>query len=164
MAKVNAIHQIKDFILIIKTLFPHREVINPYRQLIMENENWDSRQKLLIIKLMKALTILHQNYRSEDSWGRFEACSEDFNMAVMLMTRDIRFCKPELLLSGPDRTFYAVLLKAYDNEPFTIREAMALNGLSKTGVHWKLNELISKGLAEHCGVRGQRFLYRIKSD
>jgi hypothetical protein len=128
----------------------------------MQNKNWDDCQKQLIIKLMRALTILHQNYRVEDSWGRFESCSEDFDMAIMLMARDLSFCKPELLLANPERRFYAKMLQVYDDKPFTVREAMECNGTSKTNTHWKLNELISKGLAVRCGVKGQRFLFRVE--
>ena len=152
---------LKDFVLIVKSLFSHRQIINPFLERIKSHEYWTEGQKELLCDLIWALTILHKSYRDQDHWGRFFASSEDFHMAVNLMLRELKTENPELLLSAPERRFYNGLRTRFFDQPFTRYQAQVLSRISSTNANFKLRELMSKNLVEHVGKKKGAYLYRL---
>lgn len=153
-------HYLEDLVTIIKSLYPHRETVNPYDKLITETS---LENKELLERLIHSLTLLHQQYRVEDRWGRFCSTREDLSMSLLLVSRTLNHEHCERLLSRPDRWFYSVLLSEFEDQIFTRSAAQRVSGLSKTNTHWKLCELESKGLiAEKTGSRGQGYRYQLR--
>ena len=151
-----------DLTLIVKSLYPHRDIVNPYKYEIESHPKWFASQKRLLIALMESLTLLNQKYREERQYGELVANHEDFVTALFLMEGELEVAKPLLLLHSFERSFYRQIWEEFGQRHFSCREAMAVSGLSKTRTWWKLKELKSKGFVAHVGSRGQAHLYKVK--
>jgi len=151
---------LNDLTLLVKSLYPHREVVNPFEKKV-EQQDWYPSQKRLILSLMKALTLLNLKYRTEDKYGRFVCNKEDFVNAIALLDRELKAVKPAILLNAQERWFFNRLWMAFGSERFTAKQAQTLCELGKTTVWWKLQELQRKGFVELDGSKKQAYLYRI---
>ncbi len=154
------LHHLEDLILLIKCLYPHREAVNPYEELI-ESQSWERSSKSLAHRLIKTLAILNQKYREEDSWCRFHACNEDLGTTLFLMERGLAAKKPKVLLNPAERNLYTHLFTKYGEQPFSCRQVMQTYHIAKSTANWKLRELISKGFVKVSHKEGQKYLYVI---
>jgi hypothetical protein len=156
-------HRLEDLAAIVKQSFPHRETVNKYHRILEAKLPlaFGKKDIALFHRLLKSITLLHQKQRREDRFGRFYTEKEDIYITLFLMERQLETKRPEYLLSRPERWFYSLLLSEFGHESFTRREAQQLSNLSKTNTHWKLWELMTKGLLERNGSKGKGYDYRI---
>lgn len=159
--KRTAEGHIEDLILSINCLFPHRDVVNEYKEVVLNQSQWTAYQKDLLLRLMKGLTVLWQLYRKEDVIGRYAVSIEDYSTSILLLNTVLKVKERELLLSPTERRFYRRLQEVFEYEEFTARQAQFATRYSKPCVYWKLRELMSKGMVKHTGNKGQSYLYQL---
>lgn len=156
---------ILDICLIIKGFYPHRDVINKYQGLIKQylGDRLEQHQLELLSKLIKAITLLHQIHRYENKWGQFYSEKEDVLIALFLLERELPMLNRSSTLCSADRRFYSCIYSKYSTEVFKRKAIMKLMDLSKTNTVWKLNQLISKGVAvRYLGKHKTDFYYKLK--
>lgn len=157
----NYLADLQDLCFLVKSLYPHKEVIDPYSEVLTES-NFSKPVQQLVKKLVKALVILNQPHRVENHWGKLESSREDFINALHLVERQVPIAARTTLLSRPDRIFYNQLFTKFEGKEFTRKQAMQATNLSKTNTHWKLWELMVKGLVERCGGSANKgYYYRL---
>ena len=151
-----------DLILILKCLYPHIEVINPYEEIIFYQLNFTEEQKRLICQLIYASCLFNQKYRSHDQFLRYTANEEDYINALALAAPDLDTQKPSLLMNNALRRMFIELRGRFGQAPFTSRQARQATFISKSYIHYSLQEVKSKGLLEIVGGYANRgYLYQL---
>lgn len=150
-----------DLILIMKCLYPHRAVENPFEEQIYYQKDWTEEQKELVAQLVVVSALFNQKYRTWDKWMVIEAVNEDYINAIALSERLLDPKKPAALLGCSNRRFFIEVLYNFGAEPFTNRQVRLQSGLRKSTVNWHLQELISKGFLEKVGGYANKgYLYQ----
>ena len=154
-----------DLILIVKCLYPHWEIENPYEELIYIQASWTTEEKELVNQLLYVSVLLNKCHRigGERPWT-LKASYEDYTNALSMAERELHPVAPLLLLSTATRRYLIALWGDYGEEGFTLREAQFTTHMSKTSSYRRIKELESKGMVERMrGYKGQGHQYRISS-
>lgn len=142
---------LQDLILILKCLYPHRSVHNPFEEQIYYQTGWTTEQKALVSKLVYASCLFNQKYRTWDKWMKLQAEQEDYINAIALAQRELDPKKPMALLDCSSRRTFIEIFSSFGLTPFTSREVRNLSYMSKSHVHRCLQDMISTGLVEIVG-------------
>jgi hypothetical protein len=148
-----------DLVLILKCLYPHKAVNNPFEEQIYYQKDWTEIQKELVVQLTVSSTLINQKYRCWDKWLRLEAIEEDYVNALALAQRELSPKKPTVLLESSTRRMLIEIMSEHGANPFTNRQVRRSTYMSKSHVHRCLQELISTGLAEISGGYPNRGFY-----
>ena len=148
-----------DMILILKCLYPHKVVVNPYEEIIYYQLSFSAKQKLLITQLIYVSCLVNQKHRVQDKWEQIHANEEDYVNALALAARELDPAKPTTLLPNSTRRFLVHIIGEVGGERFTNRQVRQESGVAKSTVHRHLQELISQGLARQVGGYKNRGYY-----
>ena len=151
-----------DLILILKCLYPHIEVVNPYEEMIYYQTSFTEQQKRLVSQLIYASCLLNQKHRTHDQYLRYYANEEDYINALSLADRELDAAKPYLLINNAYRRMFIAIRGAFGQAPFTSKEARQATYMSKSYIHRTLSEMQSKKLVEIVGGHANKgYLYQL---
>lgn len=151
-----------DLVLILKCLYPHIEVINPYQEIIHAQSGFTAKQKELICQLIYASCLFNQKYRRHDQYLKYTANEEDYINALSLADRELPAKKPYLLMNTALRRMFIEIRGCFGQAPFTSRQARQATFMSKSYIYYTLQEMKSKGLLKIVGGHANKgYLYQL---
>ena len=153
-------HHLNDLNLIIKILYPYRQTINKYHNLLAQTSFTDE-QKKLIIQTAHSLTIINELYRDQDTLRRLYVTREDIFNAIYMLQNELDLSTQHYLLSPSLRWFYKTIQPDFCDTPFTAKQICRHLDKSKTTVHRYLSELTDREFLKIIGKQHNAYLYKI---
>ncbi|QMU63537.1 MAG: hypothetical protein GKR88_04095 [Flavobacteriaceae bacterium] len=155
-------YHIKDFNLIIKLIYPTRQVINVYHKLLEKTGSFSKSHLELINQTTKNFTVLNELHRDQDKYGRLYTVREDLNNAVYFLQNELELKEQDILLPASTRWFYKEIHWQFYDMVFTSKQAALVLRKSKSSVYRHLSELVDRELVEIVGKKRTAYVYQIK--
>ena len=153
-----------DLILILKCLYPHKAINNPFEEQIYDQKDWSDVQKELVTQLTITSTLINQKYRTWDKYLQLQAIEEDYINALALAQRELNPKKPSVLLESPVRRMLIEILSQFGADAFTTRQVRQITYMKRSHVHRCLQEMISKDLVKIVGgYPNKGYFYQLTS-